>query len=508
MKKAIGYIRISDKDQSNFSLEGQDRYIRDFCTRNNYQLTELFVDDGKSAKNFDRPDWQKLEHFIMKNKNQVDFLVVVKYDRFSRHAADGLNKIETLEHKHGILILSVFEQMLIDHNSPFFFKQRADILVNAEFELRVIRDRTKFGIHEAKLKGRYISSAPFGYVNKRDQDDKPIIEVDFDKIGIVKNIFNQYLNGVPLAEISKNAKEQGFARSGNSAIFRILGNCTYAGLVHVPAYRDQPEKYVKGLHSGIINEADWMEIQYKLGNIKQPKQILNDEAPLRSVLKCNCGKVLTGAKSKGKNKYYWYYKCNEHTRNNYSANKLHGQFDEILAQLSLSPNQIEYLINAVKIELQDQIQERTQNLTSRRIDLKKQLSQRELLEEKFINNQINQETYDKWHSTYSHNIYQLKNQINTLEGNSNDIIKMVEQELPKLGDLRYLYHKASLLQKQMFVRMVFNSKLYYLDGHYRTPEILPMFISNALIMNEKSPLIFDQEALLLGDSPVCTPDGT
>src|SRR5688572_13047887 len=155
MKRAIGYIRISDKDQSNFSIEGQERYIREFCVRNKYELIELFIDDGRSAKNFDRPDWQKLESFIQKNKGQTDYLIVVKYDRFSRNTAEGLHKIETMEQKFGVLILSVFEQMLVDHNSPFFFKQRADILVNAEFELRVIRDRTNFGIHEAKLKGRY-----------------------------------------------------------------------------------------------------------------------------------------------------------------------------------------------------------------------------------------------------------------------------------------------------------------------------------------------------------------
>ena len=131
MKQAIAYIRISDKDQSNFSLEGQEKYIRDHCTRNDIHLLEIFVDDGRSAKNFDRPDWKKLEEFIKIHYRVVNYLVVVMYDRFSRNAAQGLQKIETLEKKYGIQIMSVFEQMFIDFDSPFFFKQRADMLVSA-----------------------------------------------------------------------------------------------------------------------------------------------------------------------------------------------------------------------------------------------------------------------------------------------------------------------------------------------------------------------------------------
>ena len=86
--KAIGYIRISTKDQSNFSLSGQEKYIRDFCEKHNYELATVFKDDGQSAKNFDRPDWKALEQFIKEN-NSVTTLVVAKYDRFSRNVSVG-----------------------------------------------------------------------------------------------------------------------------------------------------------------------------------------------------------------------------------------------------------------------------------------------------------------------------------------------------------------------------------------------------------------------------------
>lgn len=99
MKKAIAYIRISTKDQSNFSLTGQEQYIRDFATKQGYEILALFTDDGQSAKNFDRPDWKLLQQFCKDNQHQVDALIVAKYDRFSRNL-----KAATLQEKKLLII--------------------------------------------------------------------------------------------------------------------------------------------------------------------------------------------------------------------------------------------------------------------------------------------------------------------------------------------------------------------------------------------------------------------
>ena len=45
MKKAIGYVRISTEDQSNFSIEGQEKLIQEFCIKQNFQLVEVFKDE-------------------------------------------------------------------------------------------------------------------------------------------------------------------------------------------------------------------------------------------------------------------------------------------------------------------------------------------------------------------------------------------------------------------------------------------------------------------------------
>ncbi|HUP14252.1 MAG TPA: recombinase family protein, partial [Niastella sp.] len=249
MSSAIAYIRISSKDQSNFSIDGQKRYIADHCQKNGMPLMESFIDDGKSAKNFDRPDWKKLETFIAQHHRTVNYLVVVKYDRFSRNAAQGLQKIEWLEKKYNIIIVSVFEQMFIDFDSPFFFKQRADMLVTAEFELHVIRDRTKFGIHQALSSGRYLGKAPVGYTNTRDEKNKPIIVVNDMMAPIIRQIFTDYLAGHPYGFIKKKAQAAGLKTKDRSFIPAVLSNPLYAGMVNVPAYRKEPTRIIDGTHT-------------------------------------------------------------------------------------------------------------------------------------------------------------------------------------------------------------------------------------------------------------------
>ena len=96
MKKAIGYIRISTKDQSNFSLEGQEQLIRDYCEKQSIDLVAFFRDEGQSAKTFDRVNWKLLAEFVAKNHTQVDYLVVSKYDRFSRNVSEALQMMEKL----------------------------------------------------------------------------------------------------------------------------------------------------------------------------------------------------------------------------------------------------------------------------------------------------------------------------------------------------------------------------------------------------------------------------
>lgn len=509
MKEAIGYVRISTKDQSNFSIPGQEKYIREYALRHGVEVLEIFTDDGRSAKNFDRPDWRELECFIIKHYRQIDYLIVAKYDRFSRNAAEGLQKIELLEKKYGIIIMSVFEEMYIDYDSPFFFKQRADMLVNAEFELHVIRDRTRFGNHQALSSGRFITAAPWGYRNARDEKNKPIIEMMPERKAVIQLIYARYLYGCSLKEIAAEARQAGFTLKGKSSVKRVLSNCVYAGLIAVPAYRKEAAHHVRGIHQGMIEEHLWWEVQRQLGNVPRPRKIDNPEVPLRGELHCQCGKILTAGNTYNKSgRYYWYYKCNSHIGSNFSAIHLHSQFDEMLHHLSLSELHISYLQESARAQLELLLHDKKVKAVKLKKELKAAQQNLESAEEKYITGSLAAGSYKKWYGKYSGAIASLRYQLSETEMAASDKWQSFAENIHKLGDIKALWQAATLMQKRIFLRLVFNYSLTYSGGVYTTPWLHPLFIHNALILKEKGLLIVEQPSDKLLKKEGSTPPGS
>lgn len=239
---AIGYVRISTKDQSNYSLDFQESSIKDYCLRNNVKIMALFKDDGESSYTFDRPDWIALEEFIKTHKGKVQYLVVMDHDRFSRNLPEALLKITHLEKKFGITVLATNEPIDLDTSDPSIFLQRAFKYLMANDELFRIRKRTTQGIRQALEGGRFINRAPFGFKNQKDIGGKGIIVIDEERSYIIKKIFSDFLAGGQMMPIYKEAKRLGLTYKGNSAIQRVLKNCVYAGLIKVPASKKGPEK--------------------------------------------------------------------------------------------------------------------------------------------------------------------------------------------------------------------------------------------------------------------------
>ena len=93
-KTAILYRRVSTTEQKDFgmSLSNQTERLQDFCKRNSVEIIGDFEEDY-SAKNFSRPNFSEMLKFVVKNKNRIDYLLIYKWDRFSRNAMEAMNMI-------------------------------------------------------------------------------------------------------------------------------------------------------------------------------------------------------------------------------------------------------------------------------------------------------------------------------------------------------------------------------------------------------------------------------
>lgn len=95
MKKAILYTRVSTDEQADkgFSLRDQEQKLKSYCKRNNIEAKAIYTDDY-SAKTFNRPAFKKLIQFAKTNANDIDEILFMKWDRFSRNTTESYNMIK------------------------------------------------------------------------------------------------------------------------------------------------------------------------------------------------------------------------------------------------------------------------------------------------------------------------------------------------------------------------------------------------------------------------------
>ncbi|QJB34927.1 recombinase family protein [Chitinophaga oryzae] len=485
MDEAIGYIRKSTKDQSHYSLEYQEEHIRAFCERNKVGLKALFVDDGESSYTFDRPDYKALEKFIVEHKKTVRYLIVLDHDRFSRNLPEALMKIDQLEKRFNLKVIATNESLDIDTNDPMVFMSRAFKYLVANQELFTIRRRAKMGIRQAQMQGRYVNQAPFGYVNEKRSNGRGIIQVDKTNAHIVKKIFRDYLSGIPVYLIYKEVLSLGFPQRGNSSIPRILSNPLYAGLVRVNASNTEEERFVKGLHEPIIPEEQFWRayemIQKKRPQKSQPK----DEFPLRGLLHSSCcGTPMTAGWTKGRNKYYLYYRCIKHGNINIPGDLLHEKFGQLLRGLSFTKQQKDLIKKMVEEGVSHIAVVNKKRLDTSKQALEKLEEQLTKTEAKFINDEINAATYKKWQAKFATDRMRLTAEIKELQGIGREQVSDMMKFLPDLLDLQAIFERSSVSQKHALIREIFSGKLIFEKGYFKVKTINPAFGHNLSRLKE------------------------
>jgi site-specific DNA recombinase len=470
-------------------------------------LKAVFKDDGESSYTFDRPDYRALEDFLTKHKREVQYLIIKDHDRFSRNISEALAKISSLEKRFGVKVIAVDEPITLDTADPSIFLNRAFKYLMANHELLNIRKRTTQGIRNAIASGRVVNNAPFGYKNIRDASDKPTLEIDEAKAMIVRRIFEQFINGASLTMIKAEAKRNGFSRSGNSALMRILTNSVYAGLLKLSATASEPEKLIKAIHRPVITEATFWIAQEKISGHKKYRCRPQEEFPLRGIIKCDCGLHLTGSFSKGKKKYYMYYSCPKERHKNYRGEKLHELIDNVLVDLSFNEEQLRKIELSAKEELQIQLKEKKLLADVKRQKLRDIDSKLEKLEERLINDDIDPSTYKKWRTKLQAEKGNLEIEIYHLSDKNRNLFERLSAAIPALTNLKNLYHAINLNGKQTLLKRVFEVAPTYNGIQLRTPRLNSALIHNYQKIKEKGLLFLEQPNEIFGDMTGCTAYG-
>lgn len=160
MKTAIGYIRVSSKEQadSGLGLAAQRTRIEGYCLSKDLPLVQVFEDAGVSGG---KPLGSRPAGAAMLSAAKRDVVVVVaKFDRLFRSVANAAVTIDAFA-KDGIELVSLAEGF--DMTSLYGRAMAQLASVFAELERGMIRERTLDALAVKRSRGERISRhAPFG----------------------------------------------------------------------------------------------------------------------------------------------------------------------------------------------------------------------------------------------------------------------------------------------------------------------------------------------------------
>ena len=276
LKVAI-YVRVSthwqvDKD----SLQVQQReliaYSQLVLGINDYVI---FEDAGYSAKNTDRPDFQKMMSRI--RTGEFSHVLVWKIDRVSRNLLDFASMYAELQ-SLGVVFISKNEQF--DTSTAIGEAMLKIILVFAELERNMTSERVSAVMLSRAANGQWNGGRiPYGYRHPKGSTDFFIDDVEG---AVVKRIFQVYEERQSSLYIANLLNGEGvLTRGGNKwspiAVHKILTNPFYYG-----AYRYNIRKGQNGPkrdddewivcddhHPPLISKERFDVIQYRLKQNKR-----------------------------------------------------------------------------------------------------------------------------------------------------------------------------------------------------------------------------------------------
>ncbi|OZQ66109.1 resolvase [Paenibacillus sp. VTT E-133280] len=304
------YIRVSTDEQAEqgYSIDFQKEKLIHYCKSQGWDDYKLYIDDGYTGTNMDRPALKRMLRNIEDKK--VTAVLVYKLDRLSRKQRDILELIEDKFEKFGASFTSSVEK--IDTSTAFGKAMLGVLAVFAQLDRDMIIERTTAGRRQRVSTGKwYGGRVPFGYSwNKELQ----LLEVIPEEARVIQEIYNLYLNGHSRLSIAEWAAPRARSRTIDHAVVREIlcrqiytGNIGYVGNVY------------DGTHDAIITQEIWDAVQIEIEKRKEGMTPIG-EYLLTGLLKCGvCGVniVHVRRKSKHADKEYIYelYACkDQHVR--------------------------------------------------------------------------------------------------------------------------------------------------------------------------------------------------
>lgn len=242
MKKMIAlYLRLSkhdediEEDMESNSIGNQREILKEYVKKHldtvGYEVRE-FVDDGFTGTSMDRPAMQTLLKMVEDGK--IYAILVKDLSRFARNYLKSAYYMEKIFPAFGVRFICVndnYDSSDIAYQLPGMDMAFKGII--HDYYCKELSRKLKVARRQQVEKGRCIfAKPPYGYW--KSETEKGVLVIDEKTAPVVKDIFNQYLQGSSAYGIAQELNRRGIPSPNK----RLIA----AGLI---TFRD--EQYVKGM---------------------------------------------------------------------------------------------------------------------------------------------------------------------------------------------------------------------------------------------------------------------
>ncbi|MBR5223347.1 MAG: recombinase family protein [Clostridia bacterium] len=204
-KTAI-YCRLSKDDEQvgdSVSIETQKMLLTDYCIEHGFEIYDIYVDDGFSGLNFNRPAFMRILNDI--DAGNVNLVITKDLSRLGRDYIQTGYFTDVYFPQKRIRYIAVNDGIDTSRNDNDIapFKNILNDMYAKDLSRKV-----KMARRQRALKGYYMSGqAPFGY--KQDPNDRNHLIVDEEAAEVVKMIFKLAQEGESFLAIARKLTELG-----------------------------------------------------------------------------------------------------------------------------------------------------------------------------------------------------------------------------------------------------------------------------------------------------------
>lgn len=351
--RAALYIRLSrddgDKPESD-SVVNQKKLLTHFVEKQpDIELGEIYVDDGFSGANFNRPDFQRMMADLYAGK--VNCVIVKDSSRFGRNASESGRYIGEVFPRLQVRYIAVNDAIDSGKSQGAaidFLNNSMRGMIN-EYYVAANSENIRSTLNMERRRGDFIGSfAKYGY--KKDPSDHHKLVIDEPAAENVKLIFKMYLSGMGIRAIVRYLNDNGIpnpstykklngmnfkARTiGDSSLWSdktvrrtlqdemyignmVQGKCQKINYKSKATRECPPEEWirVRDTHEPIISKDDFERVQQMLGKHVKGSAKSGSIDLFAGLLKCaDCGHALIKKTNHNPDKDYTYYRCSTHCK--------------------------------------------------------------------------------------------------------------------------------------------------------------------------------------------------